>query len=397
MNNLPIITLSKVRHKHNNQILIGFKHDWTLIDVVKHLPEAKWSRTHKSWYIKNNPENLKSIFSVFKQHAYVDASNIFNKNKTTTHITLPQKQQRHLTKNQKQILNNFYKFLLGKRYSKSTVETYSFFVADFLAYHTTIPINSLSNTEVNRFIEDVFIKRHYAISTHRQFISALKQFIIFYPDTQISNLLLTRPKKSRKLPLVLSQQEVIDLIRHTANLKHRAIIALMYSCGLRISELISLKLTSIDIDRKQLVVQNSKGRKDRYVSLADSFIPLLSNYFYTYKPQVYFVEGQKGGPYSAESIRQFLKRACKTAQINKPVTPHTLRHSYATHLLENGVDLRYIQELLGHAKPETTMIYTHVSRKDLLNISNPLDSALKRLSETNKTNTNILLSQNLTG
>jgi len=394
MSHLPIVTLSKTFHRNENQLLIEFKHDWVLIDVVKHLPKAKWSASLKSWYIKNNPENLKLIYAVFKNHAYVDGSQLFNKTITTSENS-PIKRSRILSQENRNLLNNFYKYLKGKRYSKSTIETYSFFVADFIEYHNLKPLQDLTTRDVELFIETVFIKKDYAVSTQRQFISAIKQFIIFYPHTQISNLALTRPKKSRKLPLVLSQHEIIDLIRHTQNLKHRAIIALIYSCGLRISELLNLKLIDINIDRKQIIVKNSKGRKDRYVSLAESFIPLLTNYFYTYNPTVYFVEGPKGGTYSAESIRQFLKRACKAAQIKKTVTPHTLRHSYATHLLENGTDIRYIQELLGHSKPETTMIYTHVSRKDLLQIANPLDCALQQLSETDKTNPNILLSRNL--
>ncbi len=153
-----------------------------------------------------------------------------------------------------------------------------------------------------------------------------------------------------------------------------------------------MKLVDFHIERKQVIIKNGKGRKDRYVSLAESFLPLLSNYYNTFKPSIYFVEGQKGGKYSTESIRQFLRRSCKKAHINKTVTPHTLRHSYATHLLENGVDIRYIQSLLGHAKPETTMIYTHVKRKDLMEIQNPLDMALQKLKHMDKKNRNILLS-----
>jgi site-specific recombinase XerD len=109
---------------------------------------------------------------------------------------------------------------------------------------------------------------------------------------------------------------------------------------------------------RQLIVKNGKGRKDRYVSLADSFLPLLSNYYHSYKPKIYFVEGKNGGTYSPKNVRQFLKKSCLKAQIKKTVTPHTFRHSYATHLLENSADIKYIQSLLGHAKPETTMIYT---------------------------------------
>ncbi|WP_223267236.1 tyrosine-type recombinase/integrase [Polaribacter sp. IC073] len=180
----------------------------------------------------------------------------------------------------------------------------------------------------------------------------------------------------------------------TKNLKHRAVLALIYSCGLRISELINLRLKDINLERKQLFVSEGKGRKDRYVSLADSFLPLFSNYFNSYKPIYYFVEGRTNKKYSAESVRQFLKKSCREASINKNVTPHTLRHSYATHLLENGVDIRYIQTLLGHARPETTMIYTHVKRKDLMQINNPLDVALQKIKNAEQSNKNILLSRN---
>ncbi|MBN4057887.1 site-specific integrase [Olleya sp. AH-315-K02] len=323
----------------------------------------------------------------------MDSTALFKKTpkKSKLHI----KRVRVLTAENKTVLNNFYKYLKGKRYSISTIKTYTFFVADFIEYHNSRNIESLTNRDVELFVENSFVKRGYSISTHRQFVSAIKQFVNFKPDCKINDLNLQRPKKSNKLPSVLSQEEIIDLIRCTQNLKHRAIIALLYSCGLRVSELINLKLTNINIDRKQLFIENSKGRKDRYVSFADSFIPLLNNYFLSYKPKYYFVEGVNGNTYSAESIRQFIKRNCKIAQIHKVVTPHTLRHSYATHLLENGVDVRYIQSLLGHARPETTMIYTHVKRKDLMQISNPLDTALMKIKKSDKPNSNVLLSRNI--
>ena len=134
-----------------------------------------------------------------------------------------------------------------------------------------------------------------------------------------------------------------------------------------------LILSEIDVDRRQILVKNSKGRKDRIVILAESFIPLLMNYVTSYNPKTYFVEGTEGNNYSAESIRAFLKRSCAIAKINKRVTPHTLRHSYATHLLENGIDLRYIQELLGHTSSKSTEVYTHVSTKSLQQIKSPFD------------------------
>jgi len=220
----------------------------------------------------------------------------------------------------------------------------------------------------------------------------MKLFVTFYPDTKIDNLTLDRPKKSYLLPTVLSNEEIINILRCTKNLKHRAIIAMIYSAGLRISELINLQLSQIDIQRRQIIVKSSKGRKDRNIILAKSCIPLILNYLNTYKPNIFFAEGKPSEKYSPESVRAFLKRSCNAAHITKKVTPHTLRHSYATHLLENGIDLRYIQELLGHAKPETTMIYTHVSKKDLLKIESPLDVAVKKIAlDTNKQNTTRLI------
>jgi len=391
MSSLPIITLTRARHRNENQILIGFKHDWALIDVVRHLPKAKWSKTLKSWYIKNTPENLRLIYSVFKGHAVIENSRLFKK-PTISAKHFPTKRKRHLTDVQRLLLNNFYKYLKGKRYSNSTVNTYSFFIADLIEFYSEKALESLSNRDVELFIESVFVKRHYSISTQRQFISAVKQFIVFYPETSISNLALTRPKKSKILPTVISPEELILILQCTKNLKHRAILALIYSAGLRISELINLKLKDIQIQRKQLLIRQSKGRKDRYVTLADSFLPLLKNYLATYEPKVYFAEGKEGRPYSASSVRKFLYRSCKAAKIHRVVTPHTLRHSYATHLLENGIGLRHIQELLGHAKPETTMIYTHVARKDLLDIKSPLDLAVKQMLKSDMLEQKFLLS-----
>lgn len=383
MEKYPIIYLEQIVHRKKNQLLIKFTYNDELINLVRKLKISSWSSTLKSWYIAYSKENLELILKTFNKITTVNVDKISKKELF----------KRNLTKDQKKLLNQFYMYLKGKRYSKSTIDTYTFFMADFVNFYSNTPLENLTNRDVELFIEKVFIERNYSISTQRQFISALKIFILFYPDTKIDELILERPKKSRKLPNVLSQEEVLKIITCTQNLKHRAIIALIYSCGLRISELINLKLVDFHIDRKQLIVREGKGRKDRYVSLADSFLPLLSNYYHSYKPKIYFVEGKDSLKYSAESIRQFLKRSTKKALIYKTVTPHTLRHSYATHLLENGVDIRYIQTLLGHARPETTMIYTHVKRNDLMKIQNPLDIALQKIKNSDNKNKNILLSR----
>ena len=281
--------------------------------------------------------------------------------------------------------------------SSSTVTTYRSFIVFLLLFWKDRPLSELDNNSIQRFIEVVVKRRKYGISTHRQVVSALKHFGKRFLESAIEPEEIQRPSRSRILPTVLSKEEVIDLLWATYNIKHRMILALMYSCGLRISELLRLRLEHIDIDRRQVIVLQSKGRKDRFVVLAESTVPLLINYISSYKPRGYLFEGTDGGTYSTTSIRSFLRRSCKRAGIRKRVTPHTLRHSYATHLVENGVNLRLIQELLGHAKPETTMIYTHVAKKDLLAIQSPLDTTILELRSSDKNLLNQSLSGNLKG
>lgn len=273
----------------------------------------------------------------------------------------------------RQLLARFRNFLQARRYSKSTVDTYRSFLAQFLQFTGEMDPENVDQAHVEAFLEWLVRKRKVSISTHRQAISALKQWKIFLPASRYEVTALVSLRKSRKLPTVLSAFEVKALLQNTRNLKHRAITALLYGSGLRVGEILALRLNAIDIERRQVCIREAKGRKDRIVVLADRLLPLLENYLNTYQPKTYFAEGAPGKAYSASSIRAFLQRNAKRAGIRKHITPHTLRHSYATHLLEQGVDVRYIQELLGHARPETTMIYTHVSRRDLQNIRSPLD------------------------
>jgi site-specific recombinase XerD len=378
------IILEQKTHRKNNQLLIKFDYDETLISLVRSVNGTSWSKSLKAWYLINTAENLAIILKLFEGITKINLSGISKK------VGF----KRDLTPEQKKILNNFYLFLKGKRYSQSTIQTYTFFVADFINFHTKTPLKELTNRDVELFIETVFIERNYSVSSQRQFISALKIFTVFCPQTKINNLSLERPKKSRLLPNVLSQEEVLRIIQLTKNLKHRAIIVLLYSSGLRIGEVTGLLLKNIDILRKQIKVEGGKGRKDRFVVLATSYLPLLHNYLTTFKPALYFIEGPTGKKYSESSIRKFLFKSVQKAGISKKVTPHTLRHSYATHLLENGVGLRHIQELLGHAKPETTMIYTHVAKKDLLDIQSPLDTILLSLDKSDKQEQKFLLSGN---
>lgn len=385
------VLLKKVKHRNKVRLLLLFAYDDLIISKIRKIDGYFWSQTLRGWYTDFTEENIQFIKETLKNDVVFKLDNsVYNH-----HLKdIIERRERTVSDENSVILKSYSSYLAGKCYSESTVKTYSSFIADFFNYLKDTPLNTVTNRDVEKFIEAVFIPKKYSISTHRQFVSAIKLLKTFYPECKIVELELKRPKKSMILPTVLSKEEVIDLLRYTKNLKHRAVLAMIYSAGLRISELLSLQLAHIDVDRRQILVKNSKGRKDRNVILAESIIPLMNNYLMSYRPDMYFVEGKPYQPYSAESIRAFLHRASKLAKITKNVTPHTLRHSYATHLLENGIDLRYIQELLGHAKPETTMIYTHVTKKDLLKIESPLDLALKSMADADKNNNNIRLSGN---
>jgi site-specific recombinase XerD len=182
-----------------------------------------------------------------------------------------------------------------------------------------------------------------------------------------------RPLKEKTLPIVLSSEEVKKILTVLENLKHRAMLMLVYSAGLRVGELITMKMDCIDSKRMQVRVVQSKGKKDRYTLLAPKTLEVLRHYFKKYKPKIYLFEGEEGMPYSARSAQNVLKMASRKAGITKAISIHTLRHSFATHLLENGTDLRYIQSLLGHESSKTTEIYTHVTTKGFDQLKSPIE------------------------
>lgn len=381
------ITLRRISHRGEACILLLFPYNKTLKYYIQWMLYGTYSQTHRGFYIKEDTRmSIQELIAKLQGlgHLIKLDGNFGNTFRSTP-----------VTKEKLVAIENYKAYLTGLRLSESTIRVYSGFVQDFLGFTEEKPLKELSNDDVRLFVEMIIPRKNYTISTHRQLISGIKHLAYFYPACNIDAETLPRPSKSKKLPIVLSQEEVVDLLRATRNLKHRAIIGLIYSSGLRIGELLHLELRDIEIDRKQLFIRNAKGRKDRYVVLAESVIPLLRNYVISYRPERYFVEGAKGGKYTASSIRKFLKQSCRRANIQKNITPHSLRHSYATHLMENGVGIRHIQELLGHSRPETTMIYTHVAKKDLLDIRSPLDTILFTLSKTDTREENFLLSRNL--
>ncbi len=235
-------------------------------------------------------------------------------------------------------------------------------------------LDSITTQEINKYILKLIRTRGISNSQQNQRINAIK----FYYEKVLGRKRMyynvNRPKKEKRIPRILTVEEVELLLQHCTNLKHKCILMTLYSGGLRRSELINLKISDIDSQRMLIRITNSKGNKDRNTLLSEKLLKLLRDYYRYHKPKIWLFEGQGGGQYSATSIANILRKALKKAQIEKNATPHTLRHSFATHLLEQGINLRYIQELLGHSSIKTTEIYTHVSSKQLSKIKNPLDN-----------------------
>lgn len=270
-------------------------------------------------------------------------------------------------------MNRFVSYMSRRRYSKRTIEAYTALVRNFISVLKGRDPSVLDDDQIGRYITKFYVQAGHSRSYQNQAVNALKLYYRSEFKKEIGLVLSLRPKKEYSLPNVLSQKEVRAILSSFRNTKHRTIFFLIYSGGLRISEVVSLKISDIDSGRGVIRIRNSKGAKDREVPLSQKALNQLRVYYKGYRPKDYLFEGQFGGPYSTRSIQALFRRAIRECGIKRKATVHTLRHSYATHLLENGTDLRIIQELLGHKSSKTTEIYTHVSHQTKQKIPNPLD------------------------
>lgn len=259
------------------------------------------------------------------------------------------------------------------RYSEKTIKSYKSLFEELINHYPTHEIDRIDEPMIVAFCQYLVIDRKVSASYQNQAINAIKFYYEKVLGGQRKFYFLQRPDKEKTLPCVLSTQEVAAILKATENVKHRAILTVIYSAGLRISELVNLKIKDIDSERMQIRVEQAKGKKDRYTLLSPKTLTLLRTYFKQYKPKEYLFEGAEGNSYTARSTQAFFQEICKKVGIKKKVSIHTLRHSFATHLLENGTDLRYIQVLLGHGSSKTTEIYTHVTTKGFDQIKSPLD------------------------
>jgi len=337
--------------KHNGivRIAIIFEKKTELIARVKLIEGSRWSQSLGVWHIPDTEENRLRL-------------------KLPLHSTTTPSEEGILQ------IEKFKQWLLSKRYSPSTIKTYSEALKSFFIFFREKPIGEITNEDVIEYNNDYILKNNLSASYQNQIVNAIKLFFQTIRDTKMMVDKIHRPKRSKLLPNVLSKEEIKLILNAHSNIKHKMMLSLIYSCGLRCGELLALKPVHIDSKRNIVLLKNAKGKKDRIVPLSSLILEMLRDYYKIYKPKTYLFEGQNAGElYSEKSLQSVLKQALQKAKITKPVTLHWLRHSYATHLMESGTDLRYIQELLGHSSSKTTEIYTHVSTKSIQQIKSPFD------------------------
>lgn len=338
-----------ISHRKEKRIAVSFEKNEELIKRIKLVVDSRWSQTLRVWHIPNTLEN-QIRFKI----------NLEN-NKT-------------ISEESHKELEKFKQWLNSKRYSQNTIKTYTEALKSFLQFFKTKSAYDITNDDVIMYNNEYILKNNLSTSYQNQIVNAIKLYFKTIKNVQIEVDKIHRPKREKMLPNVLSKEEIKSILNAHRNIKHKTMLSLIYSCGLRRSELINLKSANIDSKRNIVFIKQSKGRKDRIVPLSSKILDMLREYYTLYKPKTWLFEGQNiGEQYSDKSLQSVLKQAVTKANIDKPVSLHWLRHSYATHLLESGTDLRYIQELLGHSSSKTTEIYTHVSTKNIQQIKSPFD------------------------
>lgn len=357
-----IIKLVKV----NNKIKVIFqKNSLDNKGLMKRIYGVKWQSYN--WYIPLNKISIEKLAQIYSNdefqpdesiNKFIKKENIYINNLMTSEV--------------KQLLNDMDKQLRLKGYSSKTRKVYIGHVKRLSLKLKKHP-SEITNEELQSYLLNLLKNDEKSHSYVNQAVSAIK-FLYCEVLNRFFDVNLPRPKKEKKLPDVLSQDEVIKILNSVENVKHRAILVVVYSSGLRISEVVRLKINDIDSNRMMIHIRQAKGKKDRYVILSEVALEELRRYIRKNpKDDWLFPGGTDGKHLSERSVQKVFERAKNKAKIQKEVSVHSLRHSFATHLLEGGTDLRYIQKLLGHNSIKTTEIYTHISKKDISRIKSPLD------------------------
>jgi integrase/recombinase XerD len=336
-------------------IFIRFEYHAAKNKEVKQWIGVKWSSSKKAWYVTDNA---------------------FYRNK----FGLPPKRYvgksvlAHISPVNQPALTRFETTLQLKAYSKNTIKSYLNEFAQLLYILKEKNVDEINAHQLRAYFLYCIKTLHLSEHTLHSRMNSIKFYFEQILKREQLFFDIPRPKKAKILPKVLHQQDVKTLFEVTENLKHNTMLKLCYGMGLRVSEIVALKITDIDSKNMQVFIERAKGKKDRYANLPQSILEQLRKYFREYTPKKYLFEGQYGEQYSARSAQQVFKTALKKANINKEIGIHGLRHSFATQLLENGTDIVFIQQLMGHNDIKTTLRYTHVSKKSIKNIKSPLDT-----------------------
>lgn len=350
------------------RIKLIFRYNKDLLKLVKTLPYRSWDEVNGWWTTINTTQVIEQLEEFCSQNSI--KIKYFNEAKKVIKGRLLKEQIPNYRECPKEYINK----LVLLRYSENTIKTYSSNFEEFINYYYTKKIKDITEQEIIEFTRYLVVERGVSESYQNQAINAIK----FYYEKVLGESRkfyhLDRPRREKVLPEVLTKEEVALMIQKTTNIKHKCIIMLMYSAGLRTSELLNLTINDINSDTGKIFIRRGKGKKDRYSLLSKKTLLYLREYFMLYHPKSYLFEGAYNGSYSASSVQNVVKNAAKKAKIYRHITPHTLRHSFATHLLEQGTSLRYIQNLLGHESSKTTEIYTHITNEGLDKIDNPMDN-----------------------
>ena len=385
---IPTIKLSIEKHPSTSSGLAGeerlfaeFPYDKELIRLIKEIPGARWSTSKRQWHFNLNRQVVELLKKKVSSLATIDFSqlnkqwNELQEKKDEVLLNTLAVKQPHVMDTHRIALRSYIELLRLKNYSPNTIKTYKNLFITFLNNFPNQKPSSITKFQIMDFMVRQRNKSGWSSTQQNQLINAIKFFyekLLKYPPEVYD---LPRAKREFKLPTVFSEQELKRIILATENLKHRSILCLAYSAGLRISEIVNLKMQDIDRERMVITIRQAKGRKDRQVMLSAALLDLLSIYYAEEKnkPKVYLFEGQYEGQYGKRSIEHIMKAAKRKAGVKKQGSIHAIRHSFATHLMEGGTDIFTIKELLGHSSLKTTAIYAHVSKKHIAKVQSPLD------------------------
>jgi integrase/recombinase XerD len=369
---MKFITLKHLMINGDKKIGLQFYPDKVIQALIKQLPDVKWSQKFQMAHLPNRKNYLQQVYEAFRGVAHINGKYFYgNSQGKEPEVVNMQVLRKKYTKGLK-VPENYIDTLERKYYALNTAQAYLSHFSKFMAHYRAIELQLLTDLEINKYLN--FLTQQ---GKSKSYINSSVNSIKFYYEVVLGMpnrfYSVDRPRKDKKLPKVLSKTEIISIIENTNNIKHRCIVSLLYSAGLRRSELLNLKIADIDSKRMVINVLGAKGNKDRITLLGTSMLEDLRTYFKEWRPTEYLFEGKSGQQYSGTSVLQIVKKAALRAGIKSKVSPHIFRHSFASHLLEDGVDIRQIQILLGHGSIKTTEIYTHVSTKHIKSIKNLLD------------------------